>query len=121
MSCLNSNIEHVLRNKTELGRTSLTLENSNLPSQNYGEGDRGRTYFMVHVKAANYTLHQKLYFGGYLILSKWIMTDFSLSLNCYMIKLSTTTLTLPKRVCNQIFWVFFFIKLLRINCFVQTI
>lgn len=49
--------------KQEIARTSFNFENSNFLSQN-DEMEWGRINFMVHVKAANYMPHQKLYFDG---------------------------------------------------------
>lgn len=71
--------------KTGPPRISLTFKNCNLPSQNNHGGRGGRTHFIVHGKAANYILHQKPYFSGYLYCQKWIMIDCSLSLNCYIL------------------------------------
>lgn len=96
----------------QAARTSRTFEDRDLLSQNDDLGARGRTHFMVHGKAANYILREKLYFSTYLHCQEWIRTDFSLSLNCYVLN-NVSTLTFPKTCLTKYFLVF--VKLLGVS------
>lgn len=96
----------------QAARTSLTFEDRDSLSQNDDLGARGRTRFMVHGKAANYILRQKLYFSMYLCCQKWKRTDFSLSLNCHILN-NVSTLTFPKTCLTK--YSLIFVKLLGVS------